>query len=132
MASTANAPLSRLRLSALVVLVLIVAQAGLGIFSLSGHASVNEIHGILGYTNFLVAIAATVFAFQAKKINDSLKGLFMHAMSLPVMAFIQIGIIEAAKGNSGMKWAHVVIGIAYLVSAVGLYMLADKKSHAHR
>ena len=107
-------------------------STGFGIFSLSGHASVNEIHGILGYTNFLVAIAATVFAFQAKKINDSLKGLFMHAMSLPVMAFIQIGIIEAAKGNSGMKWAHVVIGIAYLVSAVGLYMLADKKSHAHR
>lgn len=130
MADSRVTSLSRLRTTALVAVVLTLLQAGLGFATLGGTHGLNDAHGGLGYLNFLVGIVAAVFAFQAKKSDARLAGLFGHAMSLPVLAFIQIGIIEASKGTGPLKWVHVVLGLGYLVSAVGLWTLSDKRAKA--
>lgn len=132
MATTSSTALSRLRTSALVVLACVLIQAALGIASLTGYHQVNEIHGWIGYLGFLAGIAAAFFGFQASKADANLKGLFFHALSLPVLAIIQIGIIEASQGAGPMKWVHVVLGFAYLVAAAALYTLSAKRGSARR
>lgn len=128
MATTSSPALSRLRTAALVVLGCVLVQAALGIASLTGYHQVNEVHGWIGYLGFLASIAASVFAFQASKADPRAKGLFFHALSLPVLAIIQIGIIEMSQGAGAMKWVHVVLGFAFLVAAAGLYAMSNRKA----
>lgn len=126
MASSTTPVLDRLRLVALASVVVTVIQAGLGFMALSGGSA--DVHGYLGYLNFLLALVAAFFGFQASQRDAGLKGLFMHALSLPVLALVQIGIIEASHGTGPLKWVHVVLGVAYLASAVGLWTLAGKRA----
>ena len=111
----------------MVILVLIIAQTALG-FVMLGHVhGLKDVHGILGYINFIAAIAAAWFAFQASREDARSKGLFMHATSLPVLCLIQIGIIEASGGTGALKWVHVVLGLAYLLATAALWTLTGKR-----
>ncbi|GAA1390915.1 hypothetical protein [Luteococcus peritonei] len=129
MATTSSTALSRLRTTALVIVACVLVQAALGIASLTGYPQVNEIHGWIGYVTFIASIVAAVLAFNLSKLSARFKGTFFHALSLPVLALVQIGIIEASQGAGAMKWLHVVLGIAFVVASVGLYAMTGAKQN---
>lgn len=127
--ATTSQTLSRLQSFAAAVLLFIFVQAGIGIGMLtSAPGWMFEAHAYVGYANFIAAIVAAVLAFQYSKQEPSAKGMFFHALSLPVLAFVQIGLAEMAGGNEALKWVHVALGVAYLVDAFGLFAMARKRS----
>lgn len=112
-----------LRTGALVVSILALAQAALGGTVLSGGGGgMRDIHGYIGYATFVVALVAAFFAWKASQVTGN-KGTLYHAISLPVLALIQIGLAEM-----DLKWVHVVIGVVFLIAAFGLYAMADRHS----
>lgn len=128
MASTSSLPaLSRLRTTSIVILASIVIQLGLGVAMLSGHWSLTDTHATFGYLTFVVSLLAAFFAWQYSSADEGGKGIFMHTVSMPVLALIQIGLAEAGQGNEVVKWIHVVLGVAFLVMAIGLFANTSKK-----
>lgn len=126
MASTNTPALSRLSATAGGLVLLMLLQLGMGIGILSSGNGLRDAHGGIGYLIFLVCAVAAFFAWQLSKADASAKGVFFHALSLPVLAILQIGLAEM----DGMKWVHVVLGIALLVDALGLFMMTRKRSGA--
>lgn len=110
-----------LRTSALILSVLALAQAALGGTVLSGGGGgIRDFHGYIGYATFVVAIITAVLAAKAAKVTGN-KGTLYHAISLPVIALIQIGLAEM-----DLKWVHVAFGVTFLIAAFGLYAMADR------
>lgn len=132
MANTLPAPLSRLRTTALVIIVSVLIQLGLGIAMLSGSWSLADAHGGFGYLTFIASLVAAVFAFQASKADPTAKGLLFHTLSLPVLALVQIGMVEAGGGSEVIKWVHVVLGLAFIGAVVSLFSLLNKRTGASR
>lgn len=126
MASATSTSLSRLSATAGVLVVLMLAQAGLGIGILSTSASLRAAHSGIGYLVILGSLVAAFFAWQLSKADAGAKGVFMHALSVPVLAIIQFGLGEM----TGTKWIHVLVGIALLVDVLGLFAMARKRGGA--
>ncbi|WP_153504544.1 hypothetical protein [Cumulibacter manganitolerans] len=108
------------RTSALILSLLALVQAALGGTVLSGGGGIKTVHGYVGYLTFVVALVAAFFAWKAAQVTGN-KGTFFHALSLPILALIQIGLAEM-----DLKWVHVIVGILFLVAAFGLYAMADR------
>lgn len=121
--STTSSILSRLTVSAGALVVLMLAQLGLGIAILSHTKGLRDAHGGLGYLFFIVSLVATFFAWQLSKADATAKGLFFHALSLPILAILQIGLAEMDQ-----KWIHVVLGVALTAAAIGLFAMGRKRT----
>lgn len=113
---------SRLRATATVAAVLVLVQLALGIMIAvrTGGSVIREAHAGVGYLIVLAGIVAAVFAWSAAKSAGS-KGVFFHALSLPILALVQIGLAEA-----DLRIVHIVIGIATVVAFIGLVPMANK------
>lgn len=134
MATTVTPALSRLKTTALVINASVLVQLGLGIAMLTGYYSLAlaKAHSGFGYLTLLASIVAAVLAFQASKADATAKGLFFHALSLPVLAIAQTGLGEMIGGSDGLKWLHVALGLAFVGASVSLYTLVDKRIGGHR
>lgn len=129
MATTISAHLTRLQQTAAATLLLMLVQLGMGIGILSHVKGLRDAHGGIGYLMFLCSLVAVFFAFKYSREDASAKGMFGHAISIPLLAVVQIGLAEmAGKGGEGLKWAHVVVGVLLLVDAMGLFAMARKRS----
>lgn len=132
MATTVTPALSRLKTTALVIIASVLVQLGLGVALLSSYSEgLAKAHSGLGYITMIGSVVAAVFASQLSKADDSAKGLFFHALSLPVLAIVQFGLGEMISSD-GLKWLHVALGIAFTGAAVSLYTLLDKRIRGHR
>lgn len=110
-----------LRTGALIVSVLALAQAALGGTVLSGGGGgIRDFHGYIGYATFVVALITAFLSWKASQASGN-KGTLYHAVSLPVIALLQIGLAEM-----DLKWVHVVVGVLFLIAAFGLYAMADR------
>ncbi|WP_420176257.1 hypothetical protein [Luteococcus sp. OSA5] len=129
MATTVTPAHSRLKTATLVTIISVLIQLGLGIAMLTGTYSVAiaKAHSGIGYLTTLGSIVAAVFAWQLSKADASAKGLFFHALSLPVLALIQNGLGESISSDA-LKWLHVALGIAFVGAVVSLYTLLDKRA----
>ncbi|MGO4958484.1 hypothetical protein ACTQ49_14670 [Luteococcus sp. Sow4_B9] len=129
MATTVTPAHSRLKTTALVINLAVLVQLALGIAMLTGLYSVAiaKAHSGVGYITMIGSVIAAVFAWQLSKADASAKGLFFHALSLPVLAIIQFGLGEMIGGSDALKWLHVALGIAFVGASVSLYTLLDKR-----
>ncbi len=113
-----------LSISTAVLAVLALVQFGLGIGAMGSGGVVANIHGGFGYLALVVAVVTAVFTFLwTRRVGH--QGLFWHAVSLPVLAVVQIGL-----ANTGLVAWHIVIGIFYVVAVIALFMLVRKRSRA--
>lgn len=127
MANTLPAPLSRLKTTALVVIASVLVQLALGAMLLGNYSNgLAKAHSGIGYITMIGSVLAAVFAFQASKADATAKGLFFHALSLPVLAIIQFGLGEMISSDL-LKWIHVVLGLAFVGAAVSLFSLLNKR-----
>lgn len=113
---------SRLRATAAVAAVLLLIQLALGIMITvgTGGSFIREAHAGVGYLTVIAGIVAAVFAWAAAKHAGS-KGIFFHAVSLPVLALIQIALAEA-----DLRIVHIILGILTVVAFLGLVPMANK------
>lgn len=114
--------LARLKASASVLLGLILVQLVFAIITLIHHNdTIAAIHGGFGYLSLITGVVAAWFAWRWTRESGA-KGTFFHTLSLPILAVIQIGLIQG-----GLKWVHVVVGILYLVAVVGLWTMLRRR-----
>lgn len=102
--------------AAWIAVVLVAAQLVLGILMLNGSWNLLQAHAGLGYAATLAAAVAAVSAVVWKR-RGGRTGVMAHAVSMPVLMLIQIGL-----GQGGVKWVHVVLGVLILIGLVGLPM----------
>ncbi|AOZ47100.1 hypothetical protein DUY81_02360 [Acidipropionibacterium acidipropionici] len=99
-----------------IAVVLVAAQLVLGILMLNGSWSLIDAHAGLGYAATLAAAVAAVSAIVWKRRGGA-TGVMAHAVSMPILMIIQIGL-----GSAGIKWVHVVLGVLILLGLIGLPM----------
>lgn len=122
---TVTPAVRNLRTGALIVSILALTQAALGGTVLSGGGGgIRDIHGYIAYATFVIALIVVFLAAKAARETRN-KGTLYHAISLPVLALLQIGLAEM-----DLKWVHVVVGVLFLLAAFGLYAMADRSSGA--
>lgn len=114
--------LNLLRASAAITAALSVVQPLLAlVFMNLPNAGLTHLHGVLGQGSVVIAAVAAVAAFLWMRESGN-KGLFGHAVSVAVLAILQVGLAEM-----GQVWVHVGLGVAYLLAAVSLFTLAARK-----
>ncbi|MEA5155839.1 hypothetical protein [Raineyella sp.] len=113
--------LQRLRVGALATTGLMLVQLALGITLASGVEAVRDIHGGVGYLTLLAAAVTAVFAWPATKVIGS-KGIFFHAVSLPVLMVVQIGLAEM-----DLPLVHIVLGLLLVAGVAGLVPMVAKQ-----
>lgn len=118
--------LSALRLTAGSSALIAIVQTLLGLGILGSLGGVFPLHQTLGYVLFLDTVAAAVSAVLWSRRSGN-KGLMMHAISVAVLALIQIGIAEM-----GVVWLHVVVGLLILIAVIALFTLSMRKGGASR
>lgn len=99
---------------------LVLVMLALGIMILTGNQQVRDVHGIVGYVLTLVAVVAAVCAWLVARPARKM-GIFFHAVSIPVLMVIQIGLAEM-----DLKWVHVVLGVLIAGAIAGLVPLTRK------
>lgn len=113
----------RLQGMAMVTTVLVVIQLVLGLLIATGIAGqLRDVHAGIGYLTTLAAAIAAVFAWQVGSLVGS-KGVFFHALSLPILMIVQIGLAEAH-----LEIVHIILGLAIVVGVVGLVPMAAKQA----
>lgn len=100
--------------------VLLGVMLVLGLLISAGNNGLRDMHSIVGYMALLVGL---ICAFVALRVAMPLKrmGVFFHALSLPILMAVQI-----ALGEIGQTHIHMALGVAIVLAAVGLTMLAKK------
>jgi hypothetical protein len=113
---------SRLRTVANVAAVLILVQLALGVMITvgTGGSIIRSAHSGVAYLTVLAGIVAAVLAWSASKYAGS-KGVFFHALSLPILALVQIGLAEM-----DLRLVHIILGVLTVVAYVGLVPMANK------
>ena len=123
-ATTSNGKLNFLRVAALLAAIGSVISPLLATGPLSGSGPLHAMHGMVGNLNFVLALVAGIAGILWGRASGN-KGLMFHALSLPVLAVIQI-----ALGEMHLTMVHIVLGFAYLLAAVALFTLALRKPRA--
>lgn len=127
--STNPLPLTLLRGASALTVLGALAQAALGGSMLSGSRSVAGTHGILGLVTMLLAVVAGIAAgLWARQGGNT--GMMWHALTVAVLGVLQYGLGEAIGQSGGMKIAHVIVGLVFLVAVIGLATLAFRKPYA--
>lgn len=124
-ATTSNGKLTFLRVAALLAAIGSILSPLLATGPLSGSGPLNAMHGMVGNLNFVLALAAGIAGVLWGRASGN-KGLMYHALSLPILAIIQIALAYVP----GMTMVHMVLGFAYLLAAVALFTLALRKPAA--
>ena len=119
---SANTALTRLRATAGIASLVIIVQFVIAVFLLAGVGSraLAESHGGLGYLFTIGSAVAAYFAWQATRTGS--KGLFFHAVSVPVLAVVQI-VLAAVD----LRLVHVVLGVAIVAAIISLFILAGRR-----
>ena len=123
-ATTSNGKLNFLRVAALLAAIGSLISPLLATGPLSGSGPLHAMHGMVGNLNFVLALAASIGGILWGRASGN-KGLMFHALSLPLLAVIQI-----ALGQMHLTMVHIVLGFAYLLAAVALFTLALRKPRA--
>lgn len=116
-ASTSAGPVKGFLFASWATTALLVVQLVLGIVVLSNDSS-PAAHGGVGYVTLVAAIVAAYFGWQLSQ-TDGNKGLFYHAVSMPILMIVQIGL-----GSMGVKWVHVVLGFLIVIGVIGMAVRA--------
>lgn len=124
MAETSTIPPSvkRLSLIANIAALVMLLQLVLGVMIAfgTGGSFIREAHAGVAYLTILAGIVAAVLAWPASKVAGS-KGIFFHALSLPILAIIQMGL-----GEMHVTVVHIILGVLTVVAYVGLVPMANK------
>ncbi len=123
-ATTSNGKLNFLRVAALLAAIGSLISPLLATGPLSGSGPLHAMHGMVGNLNFVLALVASIAGIVWGRASGN-KGLMFHALSLPLLAVIQI-----ALGQMHLTMVHIVLGFAYLLAAVALFTLALRKPRA--
>ena len=123
-ATTSNGKLTFLRVAALLAAIGSLISPLLATGPLSGSGPLHAMHGMVGNLNFVLALVASIAGILWGRASGN-KGLMFHALSLPLLAVIQI-----ALGQMHLTMVHIVLGFAYLLAAVALFTLALRKPRA--
>lgn len=123
-ATTSNGKLNFLRVAALLAAIGSLISPLLATGPLSGSGPLHAMHGMVGNLNFVLALVASIAGILWGRASGN-KGLMFHALSLPLLAVIQI-----ALGQMHLTMVHIVLGFAYLLAAVALFTLALRKPRA--
>jgi len=123
---------SRLKTFAAIAAVLAILQALLAVTILTTHnETLSHLHEGFG---FLYAAAAVLCCFPAKVWGDLSrnKGLQFHAYGMAALGVIQVvlGLVGAPEEGQPMGpliYLHMALGIAILLGAVALYVVAARK-----
>lgn len=110
----------RLRIGTIVALALVGLQVVLGGALSAQITALQHVHAAVAYALLLATIACAVLAFQRSKVTGN-KGIFFHAVSLPVLMLAQI-----ALGELEITIVHMVLGLAIAVGIGALYAMAAK------
>lgn len=112
-----------LRTLTLIAVIIALVQLAWGVVAYFVHGGVwGAIHGGMGYLNTVVLVAAAVLAWLWTSTQPS-RGLFWHAVSLPVL-----GLIQIAVADSGLWWLHMILGVAFVVGVISLWTILVKKA----
>lgn len=108
---------------AIVVTVLVLAQAAMGMIINAGSSSsaLLTVHKMTGYMAFIAGILAAVSAFMLSRQIANM-GVFFHALTVAVLMLIQIGL-----GEAGVQLVHVVLGVVIAVAGIALIPIARKR-----
>ena len=123
-ATTSNGKLTFLRVAALLAAIGSIISPLLATGPLTSSGPLHAMHGMVGNLNFVLALVAGIAGILWGRASGN-KGLMYHALSLPVLAVIQI-----ALGEMHLTMVHIVLGFAYLLAAVALFTLALRKPGA--
>ena len=120
-ATTQNGKLNFLRGAAVLAAIGSILSPLLAIGPLTSSGPLHAMHGMVGNLNFVLALVAGIAGIVWSRSSGN-KGLMFHALSLPVLAIVQIGL-----GEMHLTMIHIVLGFAYLLAAVSLFTLALRK-----
>ena len=123
-ATTSNGKLNFLRVAALLAAIGSIISPLLATGPLTSSGPLHAMHGMVGNLNFVLALVASIAGILWGRASGN-KGLMFHALSLPLLAVIQI-----ALGQMHLTMVHIVLGFAYLLAAVALFTLALRKPRA--
>lgn len=104
--------------------VMLLGMLGLGIALALGHHGLQTFHSVIGYAAVLVGVLAAVAAWRFSTFLGR-RGIFFHAVSLPILMVLQIGLAEM-----GQKHVHMALGALILLGAIGLVMMSRKRMKA--
>lgn len=110
-----------LRITAALTALCGILQTVLGLGMVGNLSGVYSFHRTLGYATLLVVVIAAVLAVLWSRRSGN-KGLMFHAISVAVLALIQIGV-----GEMSITWLHITLGVLFLVAAAALATLAFRK-----
>lgn len=111
-----------LRNLTLIGVIIAILQLALGATAYFVHGKVwGSAHGGLGYLNTVVLAAAAVLAWLWTSTQPS-RGVFWHAVSLPVL-----GLIQIALADTHLWWLHIILGLAFVLAVIGLWSILVKK-----
>lgn len=113
--------LTFLRVAAVLAALGAIASPLLALGPLTASGPLHALHGMLGNINVVLALAAGVAGVLWKRASGN-AGLMGHALSLPILAVVQV-----ALGEMGLAMVHIGLGFAYLLAAVSLATLALRR-----
>lgn len=119
--SASDSTLTTLRIAAVLTAVLSIVQPLLAVGPLTNSGALNPLHSTVAYLATLASVIAAVAAWLWGKRSGN-KGLVGHAISVPVLAIVQIGL-----GEMHLDVVHMALGFAFLLAAVSLATLAFRK-----
>lgn len=121
--TAAFGPLTFLRVAAVLAALGAIASPLLALGPLTASGPLDAFHGLVGNLNVVLAVAAGVSGVLWKRTTGN-AGLMGHALSLPILAVVQV-----ALGEMQLAMAHIGLGFAYLLAAVSLATLALRRPH---
>ncbi|MDO5534005.1 MAG: hypothetical protein Q4F65_05075 [Propionibacteriaceae bacterium] len=122
--TNSSGKLTFLRVAAILASLGAIASPLLALGPLTSSGPLHAMHGMIGNLNFVLALVAGIAGILWGRASGN-KGLMFHALSLPVLAVIQI-----ALGEMHLTMVHIVLGFVYLIAAVSLFTLALRKPAA--
>ena len=118
--------LTTLQISAGVAALAAVAQTLLGFLIALGNFSLLGVHSTMAMIALLASVVAAVASVLWLRSSGN-RGLMMHAVGMGVVALVQFGLGEM---GGGLATVHIILGVVFLVGAVGLATLAVRKPGA--
>lgn len=116
--TNASGKLTFLRVAAVLAALGSILSPLLALGPLTASGPLHALHGMVGNINFVLALLAAVAGILWARASGN-KGVMWHALSLPVLAVVQI-----ALGEMHLTMVHIVLGFAYLLAAVALATLS--------
>ena len=81
----------------------------------------KDVHAGIAYLLVVLGLVAAYAAWRWVKSGGP-KGVLYHALSIPVLAIVQIGL-----GEMGLKYVHMAVGVAFFAAAFSLFTMASKR-----